>query len=207
MGKKEEKVPDEDRKSKILWKKGKSGVKRGKIENLVKKEKKLLNNRKRKMRKNEGQGQTRKKEGKERNTQSQEKERKGKTRKIRTNNKRNRTWNGINRKKWKAGENEKENKTKDSKQKRKRRKVEETMYHCWTSCRCSHPALQRALCWINQTRLWCFWAARYQGRETGAEPQVEAVRQPMTHSAYWSVVLPQQGRGNQVDIAFMHTLK
>lgn len=55
MGKKEEKVPDEDRKSKILWKKGKSGVKGGKIENLVKKEKKLLNNRKRKMRKNEGQ--------------------------------------------------------------------------------------------------------------------------------------------------------
>lgn len=88
-----------------------------------------------------------------------------------------------------------------------RRKVEETMYHCWTSCRCSHPALQRALCWINQTRLWCFWAARYQGRETGAEPQVEAVRQPMTRSAYWSVVLPQQGRGNQVDIAFIHTLK
>lgn len=88
MGKKEEKVPDEDRKSKILWKKGKSGVKRGKIENLVKKEKKLVNNRKRKMRKNEGQGQTRKKE---RNTQSQEKERKGKTRKIRTKNKRNRT--------------------------------------------------------------------------------------------------------------------
>lgn len=41
MGKKEEKVPDKDRKSKILWKKGKSGVKRGKIENLVKKEKKL----------------------------------------------------------------------------------------------------------------------------------------------------------------------
>lgn len=191
----------------------------------------MVNNSKRNMKKNEEQGQTKEKEGKERNTQSQEKERRqriseegkskwekmkkreNKENKNKEQEKQNFTGNKQQEKKawwkWKRTQNQmkvnkKERETKKSK-KVWRRKVEETIHHCWTSCWCSRQALQRALCWINQTRLWCFWAARYQGRETRAEPQVEAVRQPMIRSAYWSVVLPQQGRGNQVDITFMHT--